>query len=177
MITVLLISDSHGMITEDVLRHMNDVDEVWHAGDIGSMACANQLRSLKPKARVVWGNIDSTDIRRLFDKDLIFEIEGLKVFMTHIGGYPGRYYKEPRETIKRERPGLFICGHSHILKVMADKDQDFRLLHMNPGACGHKGFHKYRTILKFEVANGTVHNLRAIELGTRGTISKDHESE
>jgi putative phosphoesterase len=156
---------------------MNDVDEVWHAGDIGSLACANQLIALKLKTRVVWGNIDNAEIRRLFDKDLIFDIEGLKVFMTHIGGYPGRYYKEARDMIKRHRPDLFVCGHSHILRVMSDKNQESPLLHMNPGACGNKGFHKFRTLLKFEVANGKIQNLRAIELGIRGTISKDHEAE
>lgn len=115
---------------------------------------------------MVWGNIDAKGLRVTYPKDLIFEVEGLKVFITHIGGYPGRYYKQPLATIQEERPGLFICGHSHILKVMHDKDND--LLHMNPGACGIKGFHKYRTLLLFDIADGKVENLRAVELGLRG---------
>ena len=161
-----LISDTHGWVGPDVIEHIKDCDEIWHAGDIGDMKTAEIIERVGPPIRMVWGNIDDHDVRRAFTKDLIWEIDGLKIFMTHIGGYPGRYSRTAFSTIEREKPDLFICGHSHILKVM--KDPNRNLLHMNPGACGYKGFHKFRTLLLFEIINGKVTNLNAVELGLRG---------
>lgn len=168
MITIGLIADTHSYLGQDVINHLIDCDEIWHAGDIGDLATADAIHRVGKKVRMVWGNIDDKDLRLSYPKDLIFTIEGLKVFMTHIGGYPGRYSKKPLELISKELPRLFICGHSHILKVMPDKK--YNLLHMNPGACGNKGFHMFRTILKFEIDKGKVQNLRAIELGKRGVL-------
>ncbi len=163
-----LISDTHSYLGPDVRKHLKDCDEIWHGGDIGDLQTAEEIEAIGPAVRMVWGNIDGHELRVPFEKDLIWISEGLKVYMTHIGGYPGRYSKHAYHIIKKEQPGLFISGHSHILKVM--KDAQNNLLHMNPGACGYKGFHKFRTILKFEINNGKVEKLRAIELGLRGKV-------
>ena len=163
-----LISDTHSYLGQDVIAHLDGCDEIWHAGDIGDIKTADDIESLGIPVRMIWGNIDGHELRVTYKKDLIWTSEGLKVFMTHIGGYPGRYYKNAYHIIKKEQPGLFISGHSHILKVMKDKGNT--LLHMNPGACGYKGFHKFRTLLKFNINKGKVENLRAIELGLRGGI-------
>lgn len=163
---IALISDNHGYVGEDILQQIADVDEVWHAGDIGSFESIQEIKSLKP-LRAVFGNIDDHLMRAEYPLDLIWNCEGIKVYMTHIGGYPGKYYPRPHKLIREERPNLFICGHSHICKVVPDKTYD--LLHMNPGAYGFHGFHKVRTILKFEVNNAKIHNLRAVELGLRGS--------
>ncbi len=173
MISIGLISDTHSNLGADVISHIQDCDEVWHAGDIGNIETADAIESIGPPVRMVWGNIDYKELRNRYEKDLIFSIGGLKVYMTHIGGYPGKYYKSPYRTIKKEQPGLFICGHSHILKVVPDKVNG--LLHMNPGACGYKGFHKFRTLLKFDIDGGKIKNLRAIELGLRGALRTEEE--
>lgn len=161
-----LISDTHSFLGLDVIKHLKDCDEIWHAGDIGDIETALDIERLGPRVRMVWGNIDDHEIRISYPKELIWEIQGMKIYMIHIGGYPGRYSKTAYATIKRERPDVFISGHSHILKVMRDTSNN--LLHMNPGACGIKGFHKFRTLLKFEIDNGKIRNLNAIELGLRG---------
>ncbi len=166
--TIGLISDTHSYLGADVIKHIKDCDEIWHGGDIGDLATADAIEAVGPPVRMVWGNIDGGELRVNYKKDLIWEIEGLKVFMTHIGGYPGRYYKNPLKIIKEEKPGLYICGHSHILKVMRDKENN--LLHMNPGACGYKGFHKFRTLLKFDIIDGEIKDLKAIDLGSRGSV-------
>ena len=166
---ISLISDTHSHLGDDVIEHISDSDEIWHAGDVGKINIIDALNEIAP-TKIVWGNIDGSDIRSELEKDIIWVSNGLKVYMTHIGGYPGRYYKNPYHLIKKNQPGLFICGHSHILKVMKDKANN--LLHMNPGACGIIGFHKFRTLLKFEINDGKIENLRAIELGLRSTLSK-----
>ena len=173
MISIGLISDTHSDLAKDVTTHLRDCDEIWHAGDIGNIETADALENIGVPLKMVWGNIDNKELRNRYPKDLIFTVEGLKVYITHIGGYPGRYYKAPKRIIKKEQPGLFICGHSHILKVMPDHSN--KLLHMNPGACGFKGFHKFRTLLKFDISNGKVKNLRAVELGLRGKIRDEEE--
>lgn len=160
-----LISDTHSYLDSRVFDHFAEVDEIWHAGDIGEPAVIDALESFKP-TRVVWGNIDDTALRARFPEKSVFEIEGLKVYMIHIGGTPPRYAKGVKADLRIEKPGLFICGHSHILKVMPDKE--LGLLYMNPGAAGRQGFHKIRTMLRFEITNGKVQNLEAIELGKRG---------
>ena len=165
MISIGLMSDTHSFLDDKVFTHFANCDEIWHAGDIGSMEVVEKLEAFKP-LRAVYGNIDGAEIRRAFPEDLRFEVEGLSVWITHIGGYPGRYSKRVREQMPFDPPGLFISGHSHILKVMPDKK--FGLLHMNPGACGNHGFHKIKTLLRFTVSSGRVGNLEAIEIGTRG---------
>ena len=163
-----LISDTHSYLGTDVIAQIKDCDEIWHAGDIGNLETAIAIEAIGPPVKMVWGNIDGRELRVSYPKDLIWETGGLKIFMTHIGGYPGRYYKSPAKTITEEQPDVFICGHSHILKVMPDRKNN--LLHMNPGACGIKGFHKFRTLLLFDILDSKVQNLRAVELGLRGKL-------
>ena len=141
---------------------MQQSDEVWHAGDIGKTELLDEIEALKP-LKAVFGNIDNFEIREKFQEDLNFHCEGLKIYITHIGGYPGNYNKRVKKVIEETRPNVFICGHSHILKVIYDKKND--LLHMNPGSCGLQGFHKKRTMLKFNIENKKITNLNVIELG------------
>ena len=160
-----LISDTHGHLDPQILANLEEVDEIWHAGDFGQFSVIETLKAMKPLYGV-YGNIDEASIRHEFPENLIFERAGVKVLMTHIGGYPGRYNARVKNIIMAEKPDLYICGHSHILKVIPD--QTYGLLHMNPGACGHHGFHKFRTMLRFDLKAGKVQNLEAIELGPRG---------
>jgi hypothetical protein len=157
---ILLLSDTHGYIGDEILKHVYKCDEVWHAGDIGDLKVTDTLKSLKP-LRAVYGNIDNAKARLEFPLNQNFLIEGLSVWITHIGGYPNRYSKEVIKKIEVDSPDLFISGHSHILKVM--KDKKLNLLHMNPGAIGIHGFHKVRTMLRFEISKGNINNLDVIE--------------
>ena len=165
-----LISDTHSHLDDGIFRNLESCDEIWHAGDIGSAEVADRLAAFKP-LRAVYGNIDGAELRRMFKEDLIFSCEGLPVVMTHIGGYPGRYSHHASTLIRANPCGLFICGHSHILKVMPDAKNN--LLHINPGAAGHHGFHVIRTLLRFSITNGKIHDLEAVELGRRGTITAE----
>lgn len=162
-----LLSDTHGFLDPKVFDLFKDCDEIWHAGDIGDEQVSEQLSSFRT-LRAVSGNIDGTNIRSIHPTDQIFILEGIKVFITHIGGYPGNYFPEARKKIESERPALFICGHSHILKIMPDKK--YGLIHMNPGAAGKHGFHKMRTMIRFTLSEGKIGNVEAIELGLRGVI-------
>jgi putative phosphoesterase len=162
-----LLSDTHGYLDGKIMEQLTDCDEIWHAGDFGTEEVSDKL-SAQGKLRGVFGNVDGTNIRLIHPLEQIFEIEGVKVFMIHIGGYPGNYSAGIAKKISEVSPALFICGHSHILKVMPDKKNN--LLHMNPGAAGIHGFHKYRTMLKFSISKGKIKDLSAIELGLRGTI-------
>lgn len=162
---ILLLSDTHGHIDDRILAYAAQADEIWHAGDIGSLKVTDALGELKP-VRGVYGNIDGAELRRVFPLDDRFTCEGVEVWMTHIGGYPGKYQKRVRELMGQNPPKLFICGHSHILKVQYDKR--FQLLHMNPGACGKVGFHKVRTMLRFTIDSSDIKDLEVIELGQRG---------
>jgi len=159
-----LISDTHSHLEESVFEYFEACDEVWHAGDIGAASVADRLEAFRP-LRAVYGNIDEPAIRRRFPEDLRFELEGVEVFMTHIGGYPGRYNKRVLQLLRARPPGLYICGHSHILKVMPDKQ--LGLLHINPGAAGRQGFHKVKTVVRFSLREGRVEDLQVIELGKR----------
>lgn len=161
---ILLLSDTHSFLDPRVLGYAKEVDEIWHAGDIGSFEVTDALQKLKP-LRAVYGNIDNAMIRQQFPEDLFFELEGVRVFMTHIGGRPKRYAKGISEKLNKLKPQLFVCGHSHILKVVFDKD--IGLLYMNPGAVGKHGFHKKQTLIKFELANGSAQNLVVIELADK----------
>lgn len=164
---ILLLSDTHGYLDEAIFSHIKNADEVWHAGDFGTMEVAEKIQKIKP-LRGVWGNIDGRDIRNTFPLDNRFSLDGLDVWMTHIGGYPGHYEKRVRDILEINPPAIFICGHSHILKVM--RDQKYNTLCMNPGAAGIYGFHKMRTMLRFEINNSKIEKLEAIELGLRGKI-------
>lgn len=164
---ILLISDTHGHLDEAILKYVKQADEVWHAGDIGIAKVTDELTKLKP-IRAVYGNIDGHELRSIFKEDLRFNCEGVEVFMTHIGGYPESYNPRVRKLLQRERPKLFICGHSHVLKVMSDKK--LGILHMNPGAAGVYGFHKIRTMLRFTLDKGKIENLEVVELGDREEV-------
>ncbi|MGB6083589.1 metallophosphoesterase family protein [Moheibacter sp.] len=161
---ILLLSDTHGYVDERILDYASKADEVWHAGDIGDLKVTDEISKVS-RLRAVYGNIDNAEIRKEFPLHHRFEIESLDVWMTHIGGYPGKYSPAIREEIYKNPPKLFICGHSHILKVMPDKK--LNLLHMNPGACGIYGFHQVRTMLRFEINSGKIENPEVIELGKR----------
>ena len=160
-----LISDTHGFLDPAVFDYFAECDEIWHAGDFGTVALLDQLRAWKP-FRGVWGNIDGTEVRLSVPRDLEWECEGLRVYMTHIGGYPGAYDHRAKLELAQRRPGLFICGHSHILKVI--RDPALGLVHLNPGAAGHQGWHKVRTLLRFTVGDARLGRMEAIELGARG---------
>ncbi|TYZ06543.1 metallophosphoesterase family protein [Hymenobacter lutimineralis] len=161
-----LLSDTHGYLDERILHHLIGCHEIWHAGDFGTAEVITQLEALAP-VRGVYGNIDGRDVRLTQPLVQDFTLEGLRVLMTHIGGYPGHYSPAGRQLVQERRPGLFISGHSHILKVMPDPK--YQLLHLNPGAAGRHGFHKVRTLLKFQVTGGKVQQLQVIELGPRTT--------
>ena len=162
---ILLLSDTHSFIDAQILKFVKQADEVWHAGDIGNLEVTDTLKKLKP-LRAVFGNIDGADARSEFPLDLKFEVEKVSVWITHIGGYPNRYDLRIRDEIKLNPPKIFISGHSHILKVQYD--QKLNLLHLNPGAAGNHGFHKVRTMLRFEIDNGEIKNMEVIELAKRG---------
>jgi len=161
---ILLISDTHGFIDKDILKYVKIADEVWHAGDIGSLDVVERIKQIKP-LRAVYGNIDDHNIRAEFPLDNIFTIEGVKVWITHIGGYPNRYNFRIKESLIKNPPNLFISGHSHILKVQYDKK--LNLLHMNPGAVGKYGIHTIRTMLRFAIEKTEIINLEVIELTNR----------
>lgn len=164
-----LLSDTHSYLDPNIFEYFKACDELWHAGDIGNMEVVEKLQAFKP-LKAVYGNIDHGTLRQEFPLDLRFDCEGLDVFITHIGGYPGRYNKRVREILRADPPKLYICGHSHILKIMPDKQLDF--LHINPGACGVHGFHREKTIVRFGVAEGKIQDVEVINLGKRGAIPK-----
>ncbi|WP_395803513.1 metallophosphoesterase family protein [Daejeonella sp.] len=164
MMKIGLISDTHSYLDDAVFKHFDKCDEIWHAGDFGSLALADQLSSFKP-LRGVYGNIDGSDLRTVYPENIRFKCEEMTVFMTHIGGYPGRYDARIREEIYANPPGIFISGHSHILKVIYDKK--IGSLHLNPGAAGKHGWHKVRTLLRFNISDKKIHDLEVIELGNR----------
>lgn len=161
---ILLLSDTHSHIDDTILKYVNQADEVWHAGDIGDLKVMDTLKSLKP-LQAVYGNIDNDKARIEFPLHNRFMCEEVDVWITHIGGYPGKYNQAIRKEIQTNPPQLFICGHSHILKVQFDKK--LNLLHMNPGACGIYGFHQVRTMLRFEIDGDKIQNLEIIELAKK----------
>lgn len=158
---IALISDTHFCFEEDVNKYLREVDEIWHAGDIGDLNTADKYNVLKP-LRAVYGNIDGHEIRTEYPEYLYFNAGGINVLMTHIGGYPGRYTPQARSLIEEYKPDLFITGHSHILKIMPDKK--YNLLHMNPGSCGTKGYHSIRTLILFDIEASNIENVRVVEL-------------
>ena len=164
-----LISDTHSHLDKQIIKNLEECDEIWHAGDIGKKEVIDTLESLKP-VRAVYGNIDHGSLKFDYPLNNRFESNGLDTYITHIGGYPGKYNKRVTRELEKKAPKLFICGHSHICKIIFDKKYNF--LHINPGACGHHGFHKMRTMVRFNIIEGIIQDLEVIELGIRGYISK-----
>ncbi|MFC2090276.1 metallophosphoesterase family protein [Bacteroidota bacterium] len=164
-----ILSDTHGYLDPKLIDFFNDCDEIWHAGDIGDAKVCAELSKHKPLISV-YGNIDGTEIRSQFPEIEERTREGLRIMMIHIGGYPGRYDRRIRERLKANPPDIFISGHSHILKVIPDKELD--LLHINPGAAGYHGLHQVRTAVRFEIKNSHIQNLEVIELGPRSVHEK-----
>jgi putative phosphoesterase len=158
---ILLLSDTHSHIDDTILKYVDQADEVWHAGDIGDLAVTDAIKKLKP-LRCVYGNIDDAKARLEFPLHNRFMCEGVDVWITHIGGYPGKYNPNIKAEMAANPPKLFICGHSHILKVMFDKKHN--LLHMNPGAAGKSGFHQVRTMLRFVIDGDKIKDLEIIEI-------------
>lgn len=164
MTRIGLLSDTHSFLDDGILKHLDPCDEIWHAGDFGTLAVADRLAELKP-LRGVYGNIDGKDIRQIYPEDLRFRCEEVEVWMTHIGGYPGRYHPRVKNRIEQQPPQLFISGHSHILKVMFD--EKLQCLHLNPGAVGKQGWHTVRTLLRFSIDGNRILNMEVVELGHR----------
>lgn len=160
-----LLSDTHTFLHPKIAEVFSDCDEVWHAGDIGNLNTINKLANIKP-VKAVFGNIDDYSIRHSYPEVQSFSCEDVKVVMMHIGGYPGRYSSRGLEIIKKEKPGLFISGHSHILKVMYDKQNE--LLHINPGSAGVNGLHKVITMVRFVIDGKNIRDLEVIELPRNG---------
>ena len=161
---ILLLSDTHGYLDDRILKYAKEADELWHAGDIGTTAVSDELQKAKP-LKAVFGNVDGAEVRKEFPLNQRFMCEKVDVWITHIGGYPGKYSPAVKEEIKENPPKIFISGHSHILKVMNDKK--LNLLHMNPGAVGKQGFHQMRTMLRFKIDEDKIEDLEVIELGKK----------
>lgn len=171
MTKIGLISDTHGYLDEAVFKHFENRDEIWHAGDFGTIEIAEKLQSIKKSdgsnilLRGVYGNIDGNDVRSVYPEKLIWSCEDVTVYMTHIGGHPKRYSFGIKQDLINNKAKLFICGHSHILKVMFDDKID--CLHMNPGAAGKQGWHAIRTFLRFTIDGANIKDCEVIELGKR----------
>ena len=165
MLKIGLISDTHNYLDDAVFQHFDKCDEIWHAGDFGTSEVSDKLKAFRP-LRGVYGNIDGYDIRSEFPEKIRFTCEGVNVYMTHIGGYPGKYAPAVRTDLLAATPNLFICGQSHILKVMFD--DKLKCLHMNPGAAGNHGWHKVRTLIRFVIDGKDMKQCEVIELGKRG---------
>jgi putative phosphoesterase len=161
---IALLSDTHNYLDPGIFKYIESCDQIWHAGDIGTITVCTELKKLKPLI-AVYGNIDGQDIRKEYPLEQHFTCEGVTVFMTHIGGFPGKYPPEIQKTIRQHTPRLFICGHSHILRVMYDKQH--QLLHINPGAAGIHGFHQVKTLVRFSLEKAEIKDLEVIELGKR----------
>jgi len=163
-----VMSDTHGWVAPAVYEHFADVDEIWHAGDAGTIDVITELEAFKP-LRAVWGNIDGFDVRKATEEYLFFRAGSKNVLMIHIGGYPGRYAPRAMELIRELKPDIFVCGHSHILKVMYDNSN--RMLCINPGAAGRTGVHRVMTLLRFTVEGETLSDMEVVEFGSRGRSS------
>ncbi|KEY18575.1 metallophosphoesterase family protein [Kaistella antarctica] len=161
---ILLLSDSHSYIDDRILEYATNADEIWHCGDFGNLEVIEKLEKIKP-LRGVYGNIDGTEIRKIFPEVLRFKCEDVEVLMIHIGGYPNKYTPLAKKEIEEKAPKLFISGHSHILKAMYDQKNS--LLHLNPGAMGKVGWHQMRTMMRFEINGDQIENLEVIELGRK----------
>lgn len=168
MTTIGLLSDTHGFLDKRIFEHFKNVDEIWHAGDIGGVEVLDQLKDFKP-VRAVYGNIDNALLRSECPENNRFLVEGFDVWITHIGGYPGRYNPSVRNILQTKAPDIFVCGHSHILRVMRDTKYN-NMLCLNPGAAGIHGFHHVKTMLRFCLHEKKISKMEVIELGKRGEI-------
>ena len=162
-----LISDTHYHLDEKVFKYFEHCDEIWHAGDIGGVDVLRQLEAFKP-TMAVWGNIDDHEVRAATTEGHVFEREGVRILMTHIAGSPPRYNQKVMQHILRHKPRILVCGHSHILKIMPDKKHN--LIYLNPGAAGIQGFHKIKTLLRFELNEGKIEKMEVVEMGPRGIL-------
>lgn len=165
-----VIADTHSFFDPNLPEILADVDEIWHAGDFGNSKVADQLQAIKP-TRGVYGNIDTGDVRERFPEDLFFDVERVRVWMTHIAGRPGHYESRIKQQLQDEKPDVLVCGHSHMLRLERDKKFD-GMFYLNPGAAGHHGFHQKRTLVKCTIDDMEIRNFRVIELGQRGRIQK-----
>jgi uncharacterized protein len=163
---ILLLSDSHSHIETKLNPYMEKADEIWHAGDFGSMGVVQWVESFGKISRAVWGNIDDTTIRNHYPEDNIFQVEDVKVWMTHIGGYPARYSPRVRKLFDEIQPMLFVCGHSHLVKL--EQDHKYKHWVFNPGAAGNEGFHQVKTAISFEISENNISKVEVINLGMRG---------
>jgi uncharacterized protein len=163
-----LLSDTHGFLDPKIFEHFRGCDELWHAGDIGDPIIADALESFKP-LRAVYGNIDDKELQIRYPEDLYFRREGLSIWITHIGGTPPRYNPRIKKKLPELAPDIFICGHSHILRIAKDPAHN-GMLYINPGAAGNQGFHHMKTLVRFEISGKEVRNLEVIELGKRGLV-------
>jgi putative phosphoesterase len=164
---IALLSDTHSFLDPSVIKYLDQVDEIWHAGDIGSEEVLHQLKKIKP-VRAVFGNIDNALIRRQTKETEVFEQNGVKVLMIHIAGAFGKYNPGVKALIETHKPQVLVCGHSHVCKVAFDKQ--FHLMYVNPGAAGNHGFHAFKTLLRFTLDNGTIKEMEVVELGKRGAL-------
>jgi uncharacterized protein len=171
MMKIGLLSDTHGYLDPRIFDHFKDCNEVWHAGDIGDVSVADALENFKP-FRAVYGNIDDIHIQVRYPEDLFFECEEVKVWLTHIGGSPPNYNPRVKKILRQQIPDLFICGHSHILKIKRDNSMS-NMLYLNPGAAGSQGFHSMRTIVRFNIDASKIDKMEVIELGKRGALVSD----
>jgi putative phosphoesterase len=166
--TIGIISDTHGYLDPKVRSYFDSCDEIWHAGDIGTLAVLEELESIRPTFGV-YGNVDGQDVRLRWPKDLWLNRSGVRILITHIAGRPGRYNKRVKFMLEPSPPDVLICGHSHMLKVM--KDAEFNnMLYINPGAAGKQGFHHIKTMVRMTLEEGKVTNLEVVEMGKRGSI-------
>ena len=163
-----LLSDTHGYLDKKIFNHFAECDEIWHAGDIGSTGLADELEKFKP-LRAVFGNIDDRELQLRFPEDLHFTCEGLRIWITHIGGTPPHYNKRVKKMLAMDTPDIFICGHSHMLLIKKDPAHG-DMLFLNPGAAGNQGFHYQKTLLRLEIIGKEIKNLEVIELGRRGLL-------
>ena len=164
MLRIGLISDTHHFLDDNVFKHFEKCDEIWHAGDFGTIEVANKLAAFRP-LKGVYGNIDGQDVRTVYPEQLRWRSEGINVFMTHIGGYPPKYNPAVKKILQADPPQLFICGHSHILKVIYD--DKLSCLHINPGAAGRQGWHTIRTLVRLTIDGNNMKDCEVIELGSR----------
>jgi len=164
-----LLSDTHGFLDPKIFDYFQACDEIWHAGDVGDPSLIRELENFKPM-RIVYGNIDQQEIRTQFPLDLRFHCEGLRVWITHIGGRPPNYNPRVKKLLREDLPDIFVCGHSHILAIKRDATMN-NMLYLNPGAAGNQGFHKVKTLIRFEVTEKKIEHMEVIELGKRGIIA------
>jgi len=167
-VQIALLSDTHGYLDKSILKYLNEVDEIWHAGDVGSESLIDELSKIKP-IRAVYGNIDGGKLRVTLKENLLIEIQGIKFLLTHIAGAFEKYSSRVNSLIKEFKPQVLVCGHSHICKVAFDKKNN--LLYINPGAAGNHGFHQIKTFIRFSIMEGKITDMNVVELGKRGTLS------